>query len=141
MTSVEPMYPRPAPDSDSTPYWEGLRDGKVLYQRCLQCGERQLYFRAVCRACWSDELAVEESAGHGVVYSFTVLHAVGDRALAAEGPLTIAVVDLDEGPRVMTRIEGDTRDIRIGERVSASFRCIDDSVTLLHFVRASARPA
>jgi uncharacterized protein len=141
MTENAPAYPRPVPDPDSAPYWEGLRLGTVLFQRCEECGQRQLYFRGVCRACWSDKLAVQESAGRGVVYSFTVLHAVGDRALAAEAPLTIAMVDLDEGPRVLTRIEGDTSDIRIGDRVTASFRQIDDEVTLLHFVRAETQPA
>ncbi|MBV9749222.1 MAG: Zn-ribbon domain-containing OB-fold protein [Acetobacteraceae bacterium] len=134
----QPAYPRPEPDPDSLPYWNALREGRVLVQRCAACGKAQLYFRAICRYCWSRDLTPEQASGTGTVYSYSVVHTVGDPALAAEVPYALAIVELNEGPRVMTRIEGDPEVVRIGDRVRASFRDIGDDVTLLHFTREAA---
>jgi uncharacterized OB-fold protein len=125
--------PRPVPDSDSEQYWAALAEHKVTYQRCPSCGAKQIYFRAICRACWNPHLIIETSTGKGSVYSYTVLNSVGNPALAREAPLVIALVDLDDGPRVLGRIDGDSTHVRIGTRVSPAFRDLDDGVTLLHF--------
>jgi len=76
---------------------------------------------------------VEKSAGKGTVYSFTVLASVGNPALAREAPLVIALIDLDEGPRVLGRIEDAVDTVRIGARVGPTFRQLEDGPTLLHF--------
>jgi uncharacterized OB-fold protein len=125
--------PHPVPDSDSAEYWAALAEHRITYQRCPSCGAKQIYFRAICQACWNPHLIIETSTGTGSVYSYTVLTSVGDPALARETPLVIALVDLDDGPRVLTRIEGDSNHVRIGTRVSPAFRDLDDGVTLLHF--------
>lgn len=133
--SHKPEYPRPEPDPDSRPYWDALREHRVLFQHCRACGNAQLYFRVVCRVCWSRDLEQLQAAGSGSVYSYSVVHSVGDPALAAELPYALAIVELDEGPRVMTRIEGDPDVVRIGDRVQATFRDIGGDFTLLHFRR------
>jgi uncharacterized OB-fold protein len=128
-------FPKPAPDADSTAYWQALREHRVLFQRCGACGHSQLYFRALCRSCWSRDLHEVQAAGSGTVHSFTICHSVGNRALAAELPYALALVDLDEGPRVMTRIAGEPESVRIGDRVTATFRDLDDEWSLLYFER------
>lgn len=125
--------PHPIPDSDSEKYWAGLAKHLVTYQRCSICGSKQIYFRAMCRACWNPDLIIETSTGTGSVYSFTLLNNVGNPALAREAPLVIALVELDDGPRVLTRIEGDSANVHIGARVSPVFRDLANGPTLLHF--------
>lgn len=128
-------FTQPVPDEDSAPYWEGLRNRRLLVQRCADCGHTQWYFRAMCTACWSRKLEHVQSSGRGVVYSFTEVHQTADAALQAELPYTLALVDLEEGPRVLGRIEEGT--VAIGDAVGASFRDIGES-TLLYFKSESA---
>jgi uncharacterized OB-fold protein len=128
-------FPTPTPDADSTPYWQALREHRVLFQRCAACGHSQLYFRALCRSCWSRDLHEVQAGGTGTVHSLTVCHSVGNPALAAELPYALALVDLDEGPRVMTRIVGEPSSVRIGDRVTATFRDLDEECSLLYFER------
>lgn len=125
----------PLPDPDSERYWAALREGIVLYQRCAACGHAQLYFRAVCKRCWSRELEDTPASGRGTVYSFTVMHQTSDPALAAETPFVLALVDLEEGPRVLGRVEADPDAVTVGASVSATFRDIGEA-TLLYFALA-----
>ncbi len=140
MTSEAASIPVPEPDGDSQPYWEALKQRRVLFQRCRGCGQAQLYFRAVCRNCWSRDLENVEAAGTGTVYSYTIVHSVGEPALAAELPYALALVELAEGPRVMTRIEGNPEAVEIGQAVVATFRDISDEFTLLYFRRKDQEP-
>lgn len=127
-----PEPPLPHPDPDSAPYWSALREHRVTIQRCGDCGERQLYFRAVCRRCWSRALEIVDCAGTGTVHSCTTLFRVGDRYLRQQAPYVLAIVELDEGPRVVTRIDAAPEAVTIGDRVEA--RYVDlDGTTLLHF--------
>jgi uncharacterized OB-fold protein len=134
-------FPTPTPDADSAPYWEALREHRVLFQRCGACGNSQLYFRALCRSCWSRDLHEVQAAGTGTVHSFTICHSVGNAALAAELPYALALVDLDEGPRVMTRIAAEPESVRIGDRVTATYRDLDDESSLLYFERQESAVA
>jgi uncharacterized OB-fold protein len=75
------------------------------------------------------------------VHSFTICHSVGNAALAAELPYALALVDLDEGPRVMTRIAAEPESVRIGDRVTATYRDLDDESSLLYFERQESAVA
>lgn len=136
--SQNSSLPVPIPDSDSEPYWDGLREGILRYQRCQNCEHAQLYFRAMCRRCWSRRLETASSLGRGSVYSFTVVHQTGNAALSRELPFVLALVDLDEGPRVLSRIEADSGRVAIGDRVTATFHDID-GFRLLYFRKDTER--
>lgn len=140
MTEEKPTIPKPEPDGDSQPYWDALRSRRLVVQKCRQCGEAQLYFRAICKQCWSRDIEAVECTGEGIVYSYTVVHAVGEPALQPELPYALAIVELKEGPRVMTRIEGDPEKVAIGDPVVATYRDIADDVTLLYFRRPEQEP-
>lgn len=93
----------PVPDAVSQPFWEGIAEGVLRLQRCADCGRYVFYPRAVCPHCGSSALEWEEATGAGSVHSFTVVH----RAPAEyrdEVPYVVALVDLDEGVRMMTRL-------------------------------------
>lgn len=134
-TQSVPKPPKPIPDPDSQPYWDALKEHRLLFQRCNSCGHKQLYFRAMCQVCWSRDIEAVEAAGTGVVYSFSVMHSVGDKALQKELPYALAMVELDEGPRLMTRIEGDPDEVAIGQAVRVVYRDIDEEATIPHFER------
>lgn len=96
----------PIPDDITTPWWEATRESRLLLQSCRQCNHVQHYPRAVCTACGGGELEWIESAGVGVVDSFTVVHRAPSPAFQA--PYVIARVRLAEGPTLLTRIVGAT---------------------------------
>src|SRR5690625_5225040 len=76
-----------------------------MLQRCQTCGKYQHYPRSMCSACWSQEWEWTPAQGRGSVWTFTTVHIPGHAAWSGETPYTIALVELEEGPRVMTRIE------------------------------------
>jgi uncharacterized OB-fold protein len=93
----------PVPDAVTQPFWDGVAEGVLRLQRCRQCGRHVFYPRAVCPHCASADLEWVESGGAGRVHSFTVVH----RAPAEyrdEVPYAVALVDLDEGVRMMARL-------------------------------------
>ncbi len=94
----------PIPDDITTPWWEATKEGKFLLQTCLECQHVQHYPRAVCIQCAGSQLHWVESAGQGVVDSYTVVHRAPSPAFTA--PYVIARVQLSEGPTMLTRIVG-----------------------------------
>ena len=141
MSQREPK-PRPAPGSDpeTEPYWKAAHNGRLVVQRCTACGAHQLYPRWRCLRCRGHVEWVEATGG-GTVYSFTVIRQNFSRSFRHLIPYVVALVDLDEGPRVMTNLVGvDPDDVRIGMRVRVKFEPVseDASVPLFEPEVASA---
>ncbi|WP_084152312.1 Zn-ribbon domain-containing OB-fold protein [Nocardioides halotolerans] len=128
------VKPLPTPSKDSAPYWEGLQEHRLLMQRCSSCHELQFYPRSGCRSCGSTELAWEEMAGTGHVYTYTVIHRAPFAAFANDVPYVYAVVELDEGPRLVSTVETDELDsVDVDMPVRAVYDDVNDDVTLLRF--------
>jgi uncharacterized OB-fold protein len=124
---------RPVPIADplTEPYWQGAKAGRFLLPRCRDCGAWHFYPKSRCPACASTALEWSQASGRGQVYSFTVVHRAPSPAFAAELPYCVAVVALDEGPHLMTRIVDCAPDtVAIGLRVKVRFAAVDDSVAL-----------
>ena len=104
-TDERPAKPRPAPipDHDSAPYWKALHEGRLLVQKCLDCNEFQLYPRDRCLAC-RRPVAFVEASGRGTIYSFTVIRQNYARPFRDWIPYVVALVDLEEGPRLMSNL-------------------------------------
>jgi uncharacterized OB-fold protein len=93
-----------------------LRQGRFLIQRCGDCSQHVYYPRELCPHCGSGALELVAPAGTGTVYSVTTVR----RKPEAGGDLNVALIDLDEGVRLMSRVEGlPASDVRIGQRVKA----------------------
>lgn len=98
-------------------YFSALSEGRFRIQRCEGCGAHQFFPRVLCAHCGATTLAWIEPAGTGTVYSVSLVR----RKPEAGGDYNVALVDLDEGARLMSRIEGMPADcVRIGMRVRAS---------------------
>jgi uncharacterized OB-fold protein len=127
-----PPRPRPAPspDPDSAPYWEAAREGRLLVQRCDDCGAFQLYGRALCVACGGPVTWVPAS-GRATVYSYTVIRQHHQRPFRDLLPYVVALVDLDEGPRVMTNIVGcEPEAVSVGLAVRVRFEPAEDDAVV-----------
>lgn len=119
----------PIPDDVTTPWWEATRESKLLLQTCLQCQHVQHYPRAVCTQCAGNQLEWVESAGQGVVDSFTVVHRAPSPAFTA--PYVIARVRLSEGPTLLTRIVGaDESELFCDLPVALSWESLSDGLQL-----------
>jgi uncharacterized protein len=130
-----PAKPRPAPvpDADSAPYWAAAREGKLLVQRCESCGHFQLYGRAVCTVCWGDVSWVEAS-GRGEVATWTVIRQNYSRPFRDWIPYVVALVDLEEGPRLMTNIvDCDPDEVTMGMKVVARFEEVSEEAGIALF--------
>ena len=115
------------PTAYTLPFWEGCRDHKVRYQTCVQCGTVQLIPRTVCTHCHSEELQWKDSAGRGVILSYTTVYRAATPAFKADTPYVIALVDMDEGFRLMTNIRGGASSpAAIGRRVRIGFEARGD---------------
>lgn len=122
--------PFPIPDRDTAPFWEGAREGVLRIQRCAGCGRHVFYPRAVCPHCLSDRLDWVEASGRGTVHSYTIVHRTSEE-FRAEAPFPVALVDLEEGVRMMARL--DVAEPRIGMPVKVAFKRVSDELSLPHF--------
>jgi uncharacterized OB-fold protein len=95
--------PRPQPTPETQHYWDGAREGELRLQRCDDCGKAYFPPRPFCPACAGRNVVVFAASGRGRLFSYVIHHR------AAPGftpPYAIAVVELEEGPRLMTNIVG-----------------------------------
>jgi uncharacterized OB-fold protein len=124
--------PRPAPgvDPETEPYWKATHDGRLLVQRCTSCGNHQLYPRWRCLRC-RGQVEWVEASGRGTVYSFTVIRQNFSRSFRHLIPYVVALVDLDEGPRLMSNLVGcEPDDARVGMRVRVKFEPVSDDASV-----------
>jgi uncharacterized protein len=98
-------------------YARYLGEGRLAFQHCTGCGRAVFYPRVLCPYCGSTSLEWRESSGRGTVYAATAIYH-RDRE-----PHNVALVDLDEGFRIMSRVEGiAAEEVQIGMRVSFEAR-------------------
>jgi hypothetical protein len=114
--------PLPIVNADSAPYWEGARHDRLMLQRCTACGASRFFPRYLCTGCGSERSEWVQASGRGTVHSFTIVHRAAFPAFQSRTPYVLALIDLEEGPRMMTNVLGpDALDVAIGDRVEAEF--------------------
>jgi uncharacterized OB-fold protein len=129
-TVVEPK-PVPHPTPESQPYWDGAAEGKLRLQRCTACGKLRNYPQLVCTDCYSLDVEWIEASGRGTVHSWTVAHHAFLPAFKADVPYTLVIVDLEEGPRTMGRLDPSAQaGLRIGLPVQVSFQRNEEGTAL-----------
>lgn len=128
--------PQPVSNADSLPYWNAARERKLLIRQCNDCGALHFMPRHVCPQCWSDQLEWVESAGAGTVYSFSIIRRAPLPAFAARTPYVTALIELDEGPRMVANILGDDAlSVAIGDRVNVVFEDRGNGALIPQFQR------
>ncbi|TWT00239.1 Zn-ribbon domain-containing OB-fold protein [Reyranella sp. CPCC 100927] len=99
-------------------WWAGIAQGRIGYEVCADCSTAQFYPRGHCTACGSTRVETRTAAGTGTIFSITVVHRPPSAALQPFAPYAIALVDLDEGVRLMAHADPA---LAIGARVRAMF--------------------
>jgi uncharacterized OB-fold protein len=88
------------------PYWDALADGRLTFQRCQRCRNAWLPQRNECPRCLEADWAWEDASGSARVLSWVVYHTAYDESFKDRVPYNVAIVELDEGPRMVTNIVG-----------------------------------
>lgn len=126
-----PRFDLPTPDAETQPWWDAAREGRLLIKRCRACGKAFFYPRPFCPACWSNDVDWEEASGRAVLYTYSVVRRNDLPPFPDRVPYVAAVVDLEEGPRMMTNVVGcDPDDVAIGMALTVEFRHETDDVTV-----------
>lgn len=123
----------------TAPYWDAAREGRLVVQECRSCHQVQHPPLPRCPHCHSADLGWRQVSGDGTVYTYTVVRHPTHFAFADKIPYILAMVQLAEGPRVLTALTGVEPDrVRAGQPVRAVFRRVTDAVTLPYFEPAEA---
>ncbi|MGH3401964.1 MAG: Zn-ribbon domain-containing OB-fold protein [Streptosporangiaceae bacterium] len=127
--------PRPNPDPEAVPYWQSLRDHALAVQHCVACD--RYYFPPAdrCATCLSAEVSWAPVSGLGAVWSHVTMHRVYRPDYERDVPYNIAIVELDEGPKLWTNVvDIDPADVVVGLRVRVRYDDVTDDLTLARFV-------
>jgi uncharacterized OB-fold protein len=95
--------PQPDVNDTSRPYWDGLREGRLMIQRC-DCGHAWLPARTHCPSCLSPDVRWERASGRGRIVSWVVYHQAYHPAFESRVPYNVTLVKLDEGPQLLTNV-------------------------------------
>lgn len=134
-------YAKPLPtiDSESAPFWAAARDGRLALPRCKACGRHHYYPRAICPYCHSLDVHYEDVGGMGSIYSYTIHRRPAGAEFKDDVPYVVALVDLDERVRMLTRIVGvPVEKVAIGQRVRVTFLPVNDQMGLPVFEPAAS---
>ncbi len=125
-------FPRPTPETEV--YWQGCRKHELLLQRCTQCNEFQFYPRIICTNCTSENLEWVKATGRGRVLTFTIVRRAVSEAYAADVPYVIALIQLDEGPKMMSNVvQCDPETLVVGSPVQVVFEDWSDEISVPQF--------
>ena len=114
--------PLPPVNAETAPFWDACAEGRLVIQRCRDCGAYQFYPRGVCTACGSAELDWVDAAGGGSLKSWTLIRRAVSAAFEADVPYVVALVELDEGPTMMANLNTRTPEsLVMGQRVRVTF--------------------
>nr|WP_202536730.1 Zn-ribbon domain-containing OB-fold protein [Streptomyces sp. SID8350] len=118
-----PRFDLPEADAFTRPYWDAAAEGRLLIRRCGGCGRAHHYPREFCPYCWSEDVAWETASGRATLYTWSVVHRNDLPPFGGRVPYVAAVVDLAEGPRMMTEVvECAPAGLRIGMGLTVGFR-------------------
>ena len=102
---AEYRKPIPQPTPETQDFWDGAKAGHLRLQRCTACSHTYFPPRNFCPNCASRAVESFTASGKGRLYSYVINHRPA-RGFEEEAPYAIAVVELNEGPRMMTNLVG-----------------------------------
>ena len=118
---------------EAKPYWDGLREGKLMLPECNDCGKAFFYPRIACPHCHSRNVGWMQASGKGKLYSFQIAYRAPNPAFKIPPPYVLAMVELEEGPRLMSNlinVEADPEVIKCDMAVEVVFEKQTDEVTI-----------
>ena len=129
-------YTKPLPTitDENREFWEGAKRGKLRMQKCTACGHIRFPVSLCCPKCLSYEAEWTDLSGRGEVFSYVVFYQLYNKAFEKDIPYNVALVQLEEGPRMYSNIVGVDNDaVKVGDKVQAVFEPVTPEVTLPRF--------
>jgi len=129
-------YQKPLPPVDvvSAEYWRSAARGKLKLSKCNSCDNIMFYPRPTCTKCMSDDIGWTEASGRGEVYAFTVCYRAPDAIFREDVPYVIAIIQLAEGPKMMSNItDCDPDSVEIGMPVEVWFDPATEDIAIPKF--------
>jgi uncharacterized protein len=127
----------PTPEGDTIAFWDAAKEERLLIKHCLDCGEYTYYPRPFCPKCWSPNLEWHEASGNATLYTWSVIYSNDQPPFRDRVPYVAAIVDLEEGPRMITNVvDTEFDDLEIGMALTVVFRPISDDFTIPVFIPA-----
>lgn len=119
----------PTVEPETQPFWEAAREGRLLLRRCEACGRHHHYPRPFCPHCWSEDVAWVQACGEATLYTWSTVFMNDLPPFGERVPYVAAVVDLAEGPRMMTNVvDCDPAELAVGMALRVAFREETDDI-------------
>ena len=133
---MEANLSAPIKNPDSEFYWDSASHDRLVIRKCKACSAFHFMPRYLCPECWSTDLEWVQASGKGVVHSYTIIRRTPLKEFEGLVPYVVALIDLDEGPRMMANIlGGDALDTKIGDRVEVCFEKRGEQAKVPQFMR------
>jgi uncharacterized OB-fold protein len=131
--------PVPVPSPESRPFWDAARDKRLVVPKCRSCGSTWFPPTLMCPSCGTADHQWVEVSGRGTVFSFIVMHRVYHPAFADKVPYVVAVIELEEGPRLLSNVVGiPPHQVRCDMPVRVTFDETRGDMTIPQFIPAHA---
>jgi uncharacterized protein len=129
-----PRKPVPQPDDLSRPFFEGALRGELMIQRCGECSSYLAPGSRACTECLGEQLEWVQASGRATLFTFAIMHQRYHPGFFDEIPYNIAVVELEEGPRMNSTITGVANEaLRVGMPLLVTFEDMGEGVALPKF--------
>jgi len=139
MSEAPKKKPVPRPSPESIPYWQAAREHRLELPRCNACGKHWFPPSQSCPHCLAADFAWTAVSGVGKVFSFVTYHRVYHPAFAQDVPYVVALVELAEGPRLLTNIVGVPPEaVTCDMPVKVVFDDVEDGVAVPKFAPLNA---
>jgi len=136
----EQRRPRPVPTPETQFFWDGARAGELRLQRCRACARAYFPPRPFCPRCGSRDVEIFRASGRATLYSYVIHH----RPVPGfTPPYAIAVVALEEGPRLMTSlvdVPQTPEALVLDMPLEVTFQVLDDEISLPVWKPAAVKP-
>jgi uncharacterized OB-fold protein len=125
-TAERPRRMEPPASEVAAPFWDATKERRLIVQWCRPCDRAIFYPRETCPGCLGTDIEWRDCAGTGSLYSFTVNH-LSPSPTGTEGPFPVAIVELDEGFRMMSNVVGcDNDDLKVGMALKVTWDPMSD---------------
>lgn len=133
-----PDMPVPLVDALTAPFWAATREGRLVIQRCTDCGTFRHLPHVMCAHCQSSAHEWVPSAGRGTVFTYTIVTHAVHRAVVDVVPYNVVVVELDDCGHVLVPgnvVDCAPDDVRVGMPVAVVFEQVTDEIAVPRFCR------
>jgi len=131
---TEYTKPLPTITDENREFWEGAKRGRLRMQKCGDCGHIRYPISHVCPKCLSYNFNWTDLSGRGEVFSYIVFHQLYNKAFEKDIPYNVALVQLEEGPRMYSNVVGVDNDaVKVGDKVEVTFDPVTPEVTIPRF--------